>query len=93
MAEFGQSHDKVELRVISLKGSCVFGHKVGDVITFDGHKVDGEICLHTLYTVLPKVFALLYGAQFPWLENPDVEYHPCPDYKNALVFEVRRLRE
>lgn len=83
---------KVELRVIEQKGTCDFGHEVGDVIVFDGRTVDGEICLSALYSVLPKVFAMMYGAQFPWLEDRDVATHACPDAYNPLVFEVRRLR-
>lgn len=84
---------KVELRVIEQKGTCDFGHKVGDVIVFDGRKVDGEICFHALYSVLPKVFAMMYGVEFPWLDDKDVATHACPDAYNPLVLEVRRVRE
>jgi uncharacterized repeat protein (TIGR04076 family) len=84
---------KVELKVISQEGTCGFGHKVGDVIIFDERKIDGEICFHALYSVLPKVMAMRYGAEFPWAEDKDVATHACPDAYNPLVFEVRRIRE
>lgn len=84
---------KVQLRVIEQKGTCGFGHKEGDVIVFDGRTVDGEICFSALYTVIPKVYALRYGAEFPWIEDKDVATHACPDGYNPVIFEVRRLRE
>jgi uncharacterized repeat protein (TIGR04076 family) len=84
---------KVQLKVIDQKGTCSFGHKVGDVITFTERGIEGEICFSALYSVLPKVMALRYGAQFPWLEDKDVATHACPDAYNPLVFEVRRIRE
>ena len=84
---------KVQLRVIEQKGTCGFGHKEGDVIVFDGRTVDGEICFSALYTVIPKVYALRYGAEFPWLEDKDIATHACPDGYNPVIFEVRRLRE
>ena len=43
---------------------------------------------------MPKVFALRYGADFPWLkENKDVSSHACPDANNPVVFEIRRIRD
>jgi len=84
---------KVQLKVIDQKGTCSFGHKVGDVITFTERGIEGEVCFSALYSVLPKVMALRYGAEFPWLEDKDVATHACPDAYNPLVFEVRRIRE
>jgi uncharacterized repeat protein (TIGR04076 family) len=84
---------KVQLTVIDQRGTCGFGHKVGDVITFTERGIEGEICFSALYSVLPKVMAMRYGAEFPWLEDRDVATHACPDAYNPLVFEVRRIRE
>jgi uncharacterized repeat protein (TIGR04076 family) len=84
---------RIELKVIEQKGTCGFGHKVGDVIVFDGRKVDGEICFSALYSVIPKVYAMMHGVEFPWLEDKDVATHPCPDAYNPVIFEVRRVKE
>jgi uncharacterized repeat protein (TIGR04076 family) len=54
--------------------------------------VEGKVCLSALYSFLPKVFAMRYGADFPWLDDPDVATHACPDAWNPVVFEVRRVR-
>lgn len=83
----------VVARVIRQAGHCAAGHQVGDEVVFDGLTVQGKICISALYSVLPKVFALRYGAQFPWLDDPDVATHACPDAANPVVFEVRRVRE
>lgn len=83
----------VIVTVISQQGHCAFGHQVGDRVVLDGRRVQGEICLHALYSFLPKVFAMRYGARFPWLKDPDVATHACPDAYNPVVFEIRRMKE
>jgi uncharacterized repeat protein (TIGR04076 family) len=79
-------------RVIRQEGLCEAGHQMGDEVVFDGQTVQGKICLSALYSLLPKVFAMRYGAHFPWLDDPDVATHACPDAWNPVVFEIRRLR-
>jgi uncharacterized repeat protein (TIGR04076 family) len=84
---------KIVARVISQEGVCAAGHQVGDTVVFDGRTVEGKICIHALYSFLPKVFAMRYGADFPWLKDKDVSTHACPDAFSPVVFEIRRLRE
>jgi uncharacterized repeat protein (TIGR04076 family) len=83
----------IEVTVISQKGKCVFGHKVGDKIVFDGRSVKGEICYSALTVLLPKVFAIRYGATFPWAQDENVIFNACPDGENPVVFEIRRIPE
>lgn len=80
----------VKIKVISQKGKCVQGHKVGDEIIITENGVEGKICIHALYSMLPKVFAMMYGAEFPWLEDKNISTHACPDAANPLVFEISR---
>ena len=91
----GCFHDggyRVEVKIISQKGTCQFGHQVDDVVLFDGETIQGRICLSALYSFLPKVFAMRYGADFPWLKkNKDISTHACPDAYNPVVFEIRRI--
>jgi len=79
----------VKVTVKSQKGMCVFGHKVGDKIVFDGKSIKGDICYSALMTLLPKVYAMRYGAEFPWAENKDAIYNACPDPENPVVFKIR----
>jgi len=44
----------VEVAVVSQKGKCVFGHKVGGKIVFDGRSVKGEICYGALTACFPR---------------------------------------
>lgn len=62
----------VEVTVTEVKKKCAFGYKVGDKILFNGKKIKGNVCFSALMTVLPKVYAMLYGAEFPWakIETP-----------------------
>ena len=84
---------RIEVKVLSQTGTCHFGHQVDDVIVFDGETIQGRICISALYSLMPKVFAMRYGAEFPWLkDNKDVSTHACPDAFNPMVFEIRRIR-
>ncbi|NIQ36986.1 MAG: TIGR04076 family protein [Proteobacteria bacterium] len=89
----GDEGFKIVAKVIRQEGHCDANHKVGDEVVFDGQTVQGKVCMSALYSFLPKVFAMRYGAEFPWLEDPDVATHACPDARNPVVFEIRRIRE
>jgi uncharacterized repeat protein (TIGR04076 family) len=80
-------------RVIRQEGYCAAGHCVVDEVVFDGQTVQGKVCIHALYSFLPKVLAMRYGAEFPWAAERDVASHACPDAWNPVVFEIRRLRK
>jgi len=82
----------ITLKVISQEGTCAAGHKVGDTIVITENEVKGKICIHALYAILPKVFAMMFDAQFPWLEDPDVSTSACPDAYNPVVFEISRKK-
>jgi uncharacterized repeat protein (TIGR04076 family) len=82
---------KVILRVVSQKGVCQINHKPGDEIIISESGIEGKICLHALYSILPKAFAVLYGAKFPWLKDDQLPRHACPDCKNPVIFEIERI--
>jgi uncharacterized repeat protein (TIGR04076 family) len=81
----------VVARIIGQTGTCGRGHAVGDEVLFTGDSVQGRLCITALYSMLPKVFAMMYGAQLPWLEDQSVWTHACPDHENPVVFELRRV--
>jgi uncharacterized repeat protein (TIGR04076 family) len=82
----------IEVTVKSQKGKCNFGHKVGDKVIFDGKTVKGNICYSALMVLLPKVYALRYGVEFPWSDDKNVIFNACPDADNPVVFEIRRIK-
>jgi len=86
---------RIVARVKSIEGTCALGHSVGDEIVPDGKTVRGRVCLHALYSILPKVSAMRYGAHYPLLDRGrrDVATRACPDPQNPAVVEVRRAPE
>ncbi|GAH93222.1 unnamed protein product, partial [marine sediment metagenome] len=89
---FAERYD-VAIKVISQKGSCTAGHKVGDEWVIGNESPEG-ICLLALNAVYHNARVLMFGGSFPWESNPDVATGvACPDGKNPVVFELRRLRK
>jgi uncharacterized repeat protein (TIGR04076 family) len=89
-----ESYD-VAIKVISQKGNCHSGHKVGDewVMRSHNHKTPPDICLFAFNSLYPLAQVLMYGGSFPWSTNPDVTSIACIDEDNPVVFELRRLRK
>jgi uncharacterized repeat protein (TIGR04076 family) len=85
---------EVRAKVMSVRGACELGHRVGDVVRFTDKGVEGPLCIHAMYSMMPKVFAMMFNAEFPWAEDhPNTLTHPCPDAANPVVFELTRIRE
>lgn len=83
----------IEVTVKSQKGTCNFGHKKGDKIIFDGKTIKGNICYSALMVILPKVYAMRYGIEFPWMTDKNAITNACPDAENPVVFEIRRIKK
>ncbi|MFH1002633.1 MAG: TIGR04076 family protein [Chloroflexota bacterium] len=87
MAEY-----QVKLTVVSQQGHCQAGHRVGDAWVL-GSKTPEGICTGAFHTMQSAYRVMRFGGELPWDEDKDVTYVACPDAKNPVVFEVRRLRE
>ncbi len=83
---------EVMVKVISQKGKCACEHKVGDKWVIRAKTPEG-ICLSAFNALYPDARVLMFGGAFPWQSDPDVTTVACPDAKNPLVFELRRLRK
>ncbi len=82
----------VAVKVISQKGTCGAGHKVGGEWVI-GSKTPEGICLSAFNALYPNVRVLMFGGTLPWASNPDITTAACPDAANPVVFELRRLRK
>jgi uncharacterized repeat protein (TIGR04076 family) len=82
----------VEVTVISQKGSCGAGHKVGDRWIIKNHTPDG-ICLSVYPVMAGSIDVLKYGGSFPWSKDPDVSETVCPDPANPVVFQLGRIKK
>jgi uncharacterized repeat protein (TIGR04076 family) len=65
---------------------------VGDEWLTNGKTPEG-ICLNAFGMLLPNIRTLMYAGSFPWEPDKDMTTICCPDAKNPVVFEVRRIRK
>lgn len=79
----------ITVRVISQRGTCAAGHKVGDEFVI-GDKTPAGMCSWAFYTLFPFAEVLEYGGAFPWEKDPNKTTVACPDPENPVVFELRR---
>jgi uncharacterized repeat protein (TIGR04076 family) len=87
----------LEIELVEGHGTCAAGHKVGDTFLVQGDTEQfrcDPLCIHALASMLPKLVAMRYGANLPWLkDDPDVSMHLCPDVKNPHTFRITRIRD
>jgi uncharacterized repeat protein (TIGR04076 family) len=94
------AHDKgsppydVVATVKSVKGVCTMGIKPGHKVYFEnGKTIKGDMCFSSLLVVLPRAWALRFGAGFPWEKDKDTMTFGCPDPVNQVVWELKRIRK
>lgn len=80
----------VTIEVVSQKGHCAHGHKVGDVFVCDG-KTPAGMCASAFAVVYPTVRALAAGGTFPWANQDGSVDLACPDFANPIVFRVKAV--
>jgi uncharacterized repeat protein (TIGR04076 family) len=76
-------------KVISQRGTCEAGHRVGDEFII-GQKTPPGLCSWAFYTLFPFAEVLQFGGSFPWEEDPNKATVACPDPTNPVIFELRR---
>ena len=82
----------VSVKVLSQEGTCGAGHKVGDEWIIKDDITPAGICGGAFCVIFPETRVLSFGGTFPWAKDDlDVHRVACPDYKNPVVFELRRL--
>ncbi len=81
---------KVIAKVISPKGTCVAGHKVGDEFVI-GDLTPPGFCSWAFYTVFPFASTIQYNGYFPWEEDPEKAIVACPDPANPVVFQLSKV--
>ncbi len=81
---------EIVARVISQKGVCQAGHRVGDEFII-GQETPAGMCSWAFHTLFPFAEVLQFGGSFPWEEDKDKTIVACPDPANPVVFELRRI--
>jgi uncharacterized repeat protein (TIGR04076 family) len=82
----------IEVTVVSQKGTCEVGHKVGDKWIV-GRTTPGGICFSAYRTMESYLNVFKYDGSFPWNKDPDVTMVTCPDPVNPVVFKLTRLKK
>ena len=86
-----ERHDVV-IKVVSQQGHCAWNHKVGDEWVVRGTSPAG-ICLSAFNALYPSLRMLAFGGAYPWESDPDVTTLACPDAKNPVVFQLKRVKK
>jgi uncharacterized repeat protein (TIGR04076 family) len=79
----------VTAKVVSQKGTCALGLKVGDEFLI-GQTTPSGMCAWAFCALWPFATVLQAGASFPWEGVGDKATVACPDPDNPVVFELRR---
>ena len=74
----------------AVKGTCSWGHKVGDTCEVSAHDTAG-LCGFLYHDIFPYLVMLQFGGGFPetW-GGPDKVELECMDRWNAVKIELRR---
>lgn len=91
MSEINSPFPKLKLTVTKVFGHCYHGYKEGEeIILEDFTHPPKYFCLGLAHAVFPAVYALSFGAKFPFRENQRSLTVTCPD-GGKLEFKVEVL--
>lgn len=82
--------------MVSVKTPCKWGyHKKGEAWEMEDYMFKtGErgMCVGLVYPMLPYLMGLVYGAEYGWSEDKDVETVHCME-PGGMVVELRRRKD
>ncbi len=84
----------VAIKLISIGGVCPAKHAVGDEWIMKGADDlwrTPNMCFFAFSAIYPGIQMLMYGGSFPWEPDSEAVLVPCPDSRNDVVFELRRI--
>jgi uncharacterized repeat protein (TIGR04076 family) len=82
----------VEVTVVSQKGVCGAGHKVGDKWII-GSVTPTGFCAAAYHVLYPDLRVYRFGGILPWTQDPDICQLACADNENPVVFQLRRIKK
>ena len=86
----GPNPKKMIISVEEVTGKCFYGYKVGDEIEVIGLKTPKDFCGAAYNVLFPVLFALNFGAKYPFEDENANSRVTCPDNAN-IRFKVRRV--
>lgn len=80
MDEVKTPFPKLKLTVANVYGECYHGYKIGDeLILGDFTHPPKHFCLGLAHALFPVIYALSFGAKFPFRDNQRSLLVTCPD--------------
>jgi uncharacterized repeat protein (TIGR04076 family) len=80
MSEVNTPFPKLKLTVNKVDGVCYHGYKIGDELTLeDFTHPPKHFCLGLAHALFPVIYALSFGAKFPFRDNQRSLLVTCPD--------------
>jgi uncharacterized repeat protein (TIGR04076 family) len=92
MAKPSKKIPDIKVTVESVGGKCSLNHKMGEEFIFKGGIAPAGLCTEAMLTIIPVARTLMFGGTHFWEKDPNVISVCCPDPKNPVVFEVRRVK-
>ncbi len=91
MAERRQIGNRIAGEIVGIKGSCGWGHKVGDKFEISCHDTAG-LCGFFYHDIFPALQMLQFGGSTPWAQDKDVMERECPDRTNVVKIRLTRVK-
>lgn len=90
MKKIDSPFPRLKLTVTAVHGHCYHGYKISDELTLEDFTHPPEhFCLGLAHALFPVIYALSFGAKFPFRENQRSLEVTCPDGgKLAFLVEV-----
>jgi len=89
----GPRPKKMVVSVEEVRGKCFYCYKVGDKWELTGLRTIPNFCGAAYHTMFPVLFALNFGATYPFMQNPNsLDTITCPD-GGHIRFKVTRVEE
>jgi len=80
MSEINSPFPKLKLTVVNVYGECYHGYKVGDELILEDFTHPPKFfCLGLAHVLFPVIYALSFGAKFPFRDNQRSLLVTCPD--------------
>jgi len=84
----GREGRKIIGRVISIKGHCTYGLKVGDEFELSAQS-SGGLCGYFYYNLYPYIMTYQFGGKFPESWGGERMEFTCPDIVNHVRIQLR----
>jgi uncharacterized repeat protein (TIGR04076 family) len=80
MDKINSPFPKIKLTVTNVFGDCYHGYKIGDELILEDFTHPPKFfCLGLAHVLFPVIYALSFGAQFPFRDNQRSLLVTCPD--------------